>query len=240
MDELSVFHGDDYQINSKIVLRHPTLEEIRAYGEQDYFALVRSICATPADRKVDIWDALHVFWDTVDEYELFVTAFSALRGVDASILFGGLDIESFQMSVKDNISEVVLVNRDGAVIDRAIYTLMTDYLREIHGMKKNTDVGDNDYTKEIMIDDDRDEMILQRSKPFRSILKPIISSLTNCPEFKYRWDDVWTLPIGVFMDSVQRVQKHKGYDYIMHGIYNGCVDIKKLNKKELQWMGDLK
>ncbi len=58
-----------------------------------------------------------------------------------------------------------------------------------------------------MIEDDRDEMAMQMQKPFQSLLLPLISSLTNCPEFKYRWDDVWTLPIGVFMDSVERVQK---------------------------------
>ena len=91
-----------------------------------------------------------------------------------------------------------------------------------------------------MIEDDRDEMAMRMRKPFESLLLPLISSLTNCPEFKYRWDDVWELPIGVFMDSVERVQKHKNYSFVMHGIYNGCVDLKKLNKKELNWMAEMK
>ena len=136
--------------------------------------------------------------------------------------------------------DATIRNNDGVVIDRAIHKLLTDYLRTIHRFHKNVDVGFDDRTKDIMIEDDRDEMALARTQPFRSVLQPLISSLTNCPEFKYRWDDVWDVPIGVFMDSVVRVQKHKNFDYVMRGVYSGNVDFKKLDKKELQWMGELK
>ena len=240
MDELSVFRGRSYAVNGKLSIRHPTLDEIERFGEQRYFGIVRSLCATPADRKVDIWDSLHVYWDTVDEYELFVSSFLSVQKEDLSILFGGLDTASFRVAVRQDVSQVILVNKDDVAIDRVIFKLMTDYLRSIHSMKKNTDVGANDETKDIMIEDDRDEIALQARKPFRSPLKPLISALTNCPEFKYRWDDVWTLPIGVFMDGLESVQRDKNHNFIMHGIYNGCVDIKKLSKRELSWIGDQK
>ena len=73
-----------------------------------------------------------------------------------------------------------------------------------------------------------------------SFLLPLISSLTNCAEFKYRHDDVWTLPIGAFMDSVRRIQKRVNYDNLMHGVYSGCVEVKKIKKEEFNWMGELK
>ena len=151
-----------------------------------------------------------------------------------------MDFTTFKLGTQTGLPDLVLKNKDQVVIDRAIHKLMTDYLRQIHKLKKNVDTGFNDATRKIMIEDDRDEMALQMQKPFQSLLLPLISSLTNCPEFKYRWDDVWTLPIGVFMDSVERVQKHKSYNFVMQGIYSGCVDMKKLDKKELHWMGDLK
>ena len=62
IDQLKLFRGEGFQINDKIVIRQPTLDEIVGYGEQKYFGLVRSICSTPADRKVEIWDKLHIFW----------------------------------------------------------------------------------------------------------------------------------------------------------------------------------
>lgn len=240
IDQLKLFRGDGYQLNSKIKIEQPTLDEIVGFGEQQYFGMVRTVCSTPADRKVEIWDKLHIFWEQMDEYELFLSLFQTLRKTDVSILFGDLDVSSFKLATHPDTQELVLVNKDHVVIDRAIHKLMTDYLRQIHKLKKNVDTGFNDATRKIMIEDDRDEMAMQMRKPFSSLLLPLISSLTNCPEFKYRWDDVWTLPIGVFMDSVERVQKHKSYSFVMQGIYSGCVDLKKLDKKELHWMGDLK
>lgn len=240
IDQLKLFRGEGYKINDKILIRQPTLEEIVDFGEQRYFGLVRTICSTPADRKVEIWDKLHVFWEKIDEYDLFISLFQTLQKSEVSILFGDMDFTTFKLGTQTGLPDLVLKNKDQVVIDRAIHKLMTDYLRQIHKLKKNVDTGFNDATRKIMIEDDRDEMALQMQKPFQSLLLPLISSLTNCPEFKYRWDDVWTLPIGVFTDSVERVQKHKSYNFVMQGIYSGCVDMKKLDKKELHWMGDLK
>ncbi len=240
IDQLKLFRGEGFQINDKIAIRQPTLDEIVGYGEQKYFGLVRTICSTPADRKVEIWDKLHIFWEKMDEYDLFLSLFQALKNADVSILFGDMDFTSFKLGKQAGLPDFILKNKDGVIIDRAIHKLMTDYLRQIHKMKKNVDTGFNDATRKIMIEDDRDEMAMQLKKPFQSLLLPLISSLTNCPEFKYRWDDVWSLPIGVFMDSVERVQKHKNYSFVMQGIYSGCVDTKKMDKKDLYWMGDLK
>ena len=212
IDQLKLFRGEGYKINDKILIRQPTLEEIVDFGEQRYFGLVRTICSTPADRKVEIWDKLHVFWEKIDEYDLFISLFQTLQKSEVSILFGDMDFTTFKLGTQTGLPDLVLKNKDRVVIDRAIHKLMTDYLRQIHKLKKNVDTGFNDATRKIMIEDDRDEMALQMQKPFQSLLLPLISSLTNCPEFKYRWDDVWTLPIGVFMDSVERVQKHKSYN----------------------------
>lgn len=236
IDQLRSFRSREYRINDRIAIRNPSLEEIADFGEQRYFGLVRAICSTPADRKVEIWDKLHIYWEEMDEYDLFLSLFQALMTQDMSIFFGDMDFASFKLAARPGLPDLALINADHVVIDRAVHKLMTDYFREIHGMKKNVDTGYNDATRKIMIEDDRDEMMLQMKKPFQSILKPLISSLTNCPEFKYRWDDVWTLPVGVFMDSVKQVPRYKNYNFVMHGIYSGCVDIKKVNRQELNWM----
>ena len=60
-DDLKIFRGGDYEINSKITLHQPTLGEISDYGEKEYFGLVRSICSTPADHKVDIYENLGIY-----------------------------------------------------------------------------------------------------------------------------------------------------------------------------------
>ena len=183
IDQLKLFRGEGYKINDKILIRQPTLEEIVDFGEQRYFGLVRTICSTPADRKVEIWDKLHVFWEKIDEYDLFISLFQTLQKSEVSILFGDMDFTTFKLGTQKGLPDLVLKNKDQVVIDRAIHKLMTDYLREIHKLKKNVDTGFNDATRKIMIEDDRDEMALQMQKPFQSLLLPLISSLTNCPVF---------------------------------------------------------
>ena len=240
MIELKGFRGKSHIINSHISIKHPTLEEICEYGEQEYFDLVRSICATPADRKVEIWEALHTYWEQIDEFDLFVSTFGRFQNKDMLILFPDIDFTTFKVSVGAVPNEAVLKNKDGVVIDRAIQTLITNYLRDLHRFTKNVDVGFNNSTRDVMIEDDKAELERMAKEPYRSFLLPLISSMTNCPEFKYRYDDIWTLPIGVFMDAVERVQRHKHVAYIMQGIYSGTVDANKVSKKELNWMGELK
>lgn len=220
-------------------VHQPTLDEICVYGEREYFSAVRTLCSTPADCKVDIWDALHIYWDSMDEFTLFISLLNKLKETDVSILFGDLDLGSFNVSFGSDISDPVIRNADGVVIDRAVYKVLTDSLRRIHGLKKNTEVGYNDDTRDFMIELARDDASLSNSKPDDSILQPLISAMTNCTEFKYRFDDVWTMPIGAFLDAVKRVQKNKNYDFLMCGVYSGSVDIKKVNKNDFDWTGEL-
>ena len=60
IESLRVFRGRDYVINDGIRIRQPNIGEIEEYGEKKYFSLIRGLTATPADRKVEIWDSLHV------------------------------------------------------------------------------------------------------------------------------------------------------------------------------------
>ena len=241
IDKGKAYKNQEYEINSKIIIRQPTLGEIIDSGEQKYWSLVRNLCSTPADQKVAIWDTRHIYWDEMDEFELFIGIFLSLcQSEDMSIIFPNIDIKTFNVEPNYKTMEVNLYNDDGVLIDRSIHALVTEYLRFIHCFVKNCDVGYDTQTKDVMIEDDRDDMAKLASKPFESVLIPLVVSMTNCQEFKYRYDDVWNLPIGAFMQAVHQVNHSKHYDNLMRGIYNGCVDIKKINKKELNWMGELK
>lgn len=112
IDQLKLFRGEGYKINDKILIRQPTLEEIVDFGEQRYFGLVRTICSTPADRKVEIWDKLHVFWEKIDEYDLFISLFQTLQKSEVSILFGDMDFTTFKLGTQTGLPDLVLKNKD--------------------------------------------------------------------------------------------------------------------------------
>lgn len=232
MDLLQVFSGKDYIINDTIRIRQPTILEISDYGEQRYFSIIRTLTSTPADRKVEIWDAMHTYWDQVDEFELFVSMLGTFRKMDMSIILPDIDFNSFHTMVNPNTKDFVLVNSDGIKIDRSIYTVLTNGLRSIHQLKKNTETGYDDITRDCMIEDDRYDYESLANKQFRSIILPFVSYLA----VRQGFSEVWKVPVGAFFYELKSEQKVKNYDNVMHGIYSGSVDIKKINKDELSWL----
>lgn len=193
-DPLSVFHGRDCEVAPGITVRQPTVGEIDKYGEKKYFDIVRMLTATPADRKVEIWDSFHVYWDKIDEYELFVFTFGVLRKEDMTILFPNVDFTSFRREIIPKTQEDVLINGDGVRIDKSAYIALTEYLRCIHKMKKNRETGFDDLTKDCMIEDDRYDIQMSLKKPFESSLLPFASSLA----LEIGFYAVWDIPIGAF------------------------------------------
>lgn len=234
-DQLTVFRGRDFTVSPGLVVRQPTIGEIEEYGEKKYFSIVRTLTATPADRKVEIWDSLHIYWDEVGEFELFLSSFGSMQKENVSILLPDLDLSSFQRKVNPSTKEFALVNADSVVIDSATYGVLMDYLRNVHQITKNKETGFDDFTKDCMIEDDRYDMQAAIKKPFDSIILPFASYLA----LEVGFSSVWDIPIGAFFYEMARAQKVKNYENLMHGIYSGCVDMKKINKEDLNWLGNL-
>jgi hypothetical protein len=93
----------------------------------------------------------------------------------------------------------------------------------------------NENTKMILIEDDRDEYLKNKNKEPKSYLLNMISSMINCAEFKYNYETVWNMKIGAFIDSVKRIKKIKNVNRLLNGNY----DLKNINQKELDWLGEL-
>ena len=240
MDELLLFRGKDYVVNDKIKIHHPTLNEIADYGEQEYYGLVSRLTCVPSDYKVQLFD-MGVDYEEVTEFDLFTLICNGLDVEETAILFGDLNFKNMKLVKHDKIDEVVLYNYEqDVVIDRAIYEIIVDFIRKINGFEKNIEIAGNESTKKFLIEEAREQLGRNQNKKFKSMLVPLVSSLVNSPEFKYNHSTVWDLSIYVFMDSVKRIQKIKNYNSLIQGIYSGNVDAKKLNKDDLNWLGELK
>lgn len=239
IDELAIYRGNNYYLNQKIVLRQPTVGEICDYGEEHFWKTFHTLTATTADLKVFIYDNLHKWWDEISNFEVFTGMYKSFTRDDTSIILGDLDLSKFEVALDNKDNTVVLYNSDtDTVIDEIIYEVIMEYIRKLCGFTKNTEVGTNKTTKRVMIDVDRDDMYFNQknAKPFQSILLPMISSMINSAGFKYNHQEVWDMPIFAFMDSVKRIQTITQYNNNMRGVYSGCLDSKKLNKKDLDWM----
>lgn len=244
-DELQLYRGKDFIVSNRIVIRQPTLNEICDFGEQKYFMFLRYFTATPQTLKVDLWDNGYDY-TKIKPFELFYNSIYNMFSVDETrILFGSLDFTKFQRYVKienENKIPILIQEIDGerVEIDEFTYKVITDYLREVHLIEKDEKIPANETTKRILIEDERDEIALNKNKVWHSQLKNWISSMINCEGFKENHITVWDMRINAFLDSVKRISKMKNANLLLQSGYSGFgINLKDIKKEELNWMGEL-
>jgi len=242
-DELKIFRGEDFIVSEYITIHQPLLSEICDYGERDYYSMIYQLTATPQTMKVQLWD-MNIDYTTITPYELFYTILYRLYPKEkTSIIFGDLDFTKFQiMQRKDNKSILLyqIVDGDEVIIDEFTYNVIMDYLRQVHIIHKDEKIPANETTKMILIEDDREEQLKNKNKEYHSQLRNLISSMINCEGFKYNHSQVWDMKINAFMDSVKRISKIKNAELLLQSGYSGFgVSLKDVDKKQLDWLGEL-
>ena len=125
----------------------------------------------------------------------------------------------------------------GLKIDSLIYELMANYLRKVHGLKKKIEHAANEKTRQVLIDEDRKQIELNKSKPYKSFLLPLVSSVKV--RMGYTKEYVRNMGIVEFMDDVNRLEIIHNADALLQGCYSGTIDMSKINQKQLNWMREL-
>ena len=70
-DKLQIYKGDDIPINSKIIIKQPTLGQIVDFGEQKYFNAIHTLISVGADMKWQL-DEKGIDYTKIDDYDLFL------------------------------------------------------------------------------------------------------------------------------------------------------------------------
>lgn len=207
--------------------------------------MVHTLCSVGADLKWQL-DDIGIDYTQIPDYELFYSILA--RGYskdDTKILFGDtLDFSQMKLVHDDNINENVLVqyleDNKQIRVDRFIYTSIVGILRKEHKFKRNDELPGNEATRQILIEDAREEYEENRNKPSKSYLLPLISTMVNSEGFKRDNDTVFDMKIRAFMDSVARVSKIKNAELLLQSGYSGFgIDLKKIDREALNYMGEL-
>ena len=240
-DELSVYRGRDLVVKEGIVMHQPTLDEICDYGEENYWSMIYFLTSVGADLKFQLFD-LGIDYTAVSDFELFYRMqchiFDRSR---TSIIFGDLDFTHFQTGKRTDTGDILLYDPEtNLVIDEYTYFIIADVLRKMHGLKRNDQLPANETTKQILIDDAREEYERNKQKGYHSQLRNLISAMVNSEGFKYNHADVWSMPIAAFMDSVKRVSKIKNAALLLQSGYSGYgINLKEIPDRQLDWLGEL-
>jgi len=241
IDELKVFHGYDIRISDKIAIRQPTLEEVCNYGERQYFSMVYNLTSVGADMKFQLWD-LGIDYTEINDFDLFYSfLYRGYTQKQTEILFGDLDLSKMRVYERKKDKSRVLYDAENEItIDEFTYMAIMDVLRQMHGFKRNSKIPANKSTKMILIEDDREDYLRNKNKPYHSQMKNLISALVNCEGFKYNYETVFDLKINVFLDASKRLQKIKNADLLLQSGYSGFgIKLKDVPKKDIDWMGEL-
>jgi hypothetical protein len=237
VDALQLYFGDDNVINHKIKIHQPTLGELIDYGEADYFSAVYTLCAIPSDMKSQLAD-MGLDWNEVDDFDLFIMLSQTLTPDRTCILFGDLDFSKMKPYRNQQNDEIVLADKESGVkIDKLIYMKIVDYIRKLHGIKPKVEKTKSKVAKKWMIEEDRQKRQRAQDKPFKSYLLPMISSVKV--KQGYTKDYMRNMGLAELFDEVARLQILHSSDHLMSAVYAGTVDMKKLDKKELNWMREL-
>ena len=238
VDELQLYIGDDYVINDHIRVLQPTIRQIAEFGEKEFFSVVHTVTAIPSDMKSQLWD-LGIDWMEVDDFELFVMLSQTLTPDRTQLLFGDLDFTKLKPYNHPHVEgEIILADKEtGVLIDKMIYLRIVSYLRKAFNITPKVEKAANKMTKKILIEEDRKKIEFNKDKPFKSFLLPLISSVKV--KQGYTKDYVLNMGYVEFMNDVARLQVIHNADHLLSGVYAGTIDMKRLNKAELNWMKEL-
>ena len=179
-----------------------------------------------------------------DKYEKELSALSQ-EDLDSMLInplqlvLKDIDLADFIPCKSQKNDLIVLYNAErDIVIDRAIYSQIVDVVRNIHGYKRNNQIPANERTKMDLIDDARDEAMAASRRPYKSVLKPLVSALTvkcgMCGD-----DKIWNMNINMFFDNIKRVSKIQDAQLLLQGAYSGFASLKGVDKTRLDWTGDI-
>lgn len=207
--------------------------------------MIHTLCAVGADLKWQLHD-IGIDYTAISDFELF---YSILAGKytmdDTRILFGdSLDFSRMELLYHKELQEYVMVQRfeNGEIlqIDKYLYASIVGVLRQMHRLKRNDELPGNEMTRQVLIDDARDEYEANKDRPARSYLLPLISTMVNSEGFKRDDTTVFHMKIRAFMDSVARISKIKNAELLLQSGYSGFgVNLAKIDKNVLNYMGEL-
>lgn len=235
MATLNLLYKQEYAINDHIKIQIPTVGEVLD-NEDDYYTMVTMLTSMPIDMMVQL-DDIGVDFTAINEYELFLLLFNALKDKDTSLIFGELDLKPFKSVINPQNDTIVLRNKEtGVVIDRGIQGQIASVLRKIHNLKRNNRKPANQEAREYMLQRAREKMRRRSRRVNDSQLEELIVAMVNTEQFHYGFEGTRELSIYQFNESVRQVIKKIDYDNRMHGVYAGTVNAKELSQDDLNWL----
>ena len=241
INDLDIYRGKDILISDEIVIRQPTVGEICDYGDGNFYNMIGMLTSVGADLKWQLHE-VGIDYTQITDYELFYSLiYNRYDKSKTSIIFGDINFMDFELRKNIETDEIVLYDpHSNLVFDRYSYSKSIDVIRKTYGFKRNDEIPANEATRLILIEDAKIAYEENKDKPYKSQMLNLISSMVNSDGFKHDEVSVFNMKIGAFMDSVKRISKIKSAELLLQSGYSGYgISFKDIDKKQLDWLGEL-
>lgn len=241
-DLLRLYFGEDYQINDKIFIRQPTIQDIIDMGEKEFYATIAPFTSNPTSLKVQLWD-LGIDWNDITDFELFSLLIKTVSVENTRILFGNLDFSSFELVGKLNengeVVPILYSESQQMEIDEDTYFRIRKYVCFMFNSKlENENIKSKSLRAEVIAKARADEA-RERAENKNSSLVRMISFALNHPGFKYKKNELRDIGYVEFIDSIKQLQIYEGTRALMQGSYSGFCDVSKIPKEEFNFMRNI-
>lgn len=264
--------GNNLPITNSISFKHPTVQDIididkkhfGLYSENMYYSMVNLFLTDPYDYMVFL-DDKGIDYETIKPFDVFCMLFddyierlktfsknlSAEEQKDIlinkNIYFNAfnffLGIESFFIAKDEYGNDVIAYGDNQFLLDSNIYDYIYEFIKKINGIHDSEKIYPEDkWAKQILIEDERENIKRQMKKKENNEDKPNIDRLGNLIS-----SVTWSCNGGItpfnrnqlhiydLIDGINRTDKTLSYKNTMVGLYAGCIDRKKINFNELHW-----
>ena len=267
ISELQLYFGDPYYASDKIQIFQPTiggiLEYDKRFGESEFWAMLNVFIGNTTSYRLLLWD-MGVDWNEISDFQLFSLLIKTLKQENTAILFGDLDLSTFDAYIKtipveetqsDQIKnkesdkeenkilkeEMILYNQELDIeIDENTYNNIALYLRTMFNIFPKVEKARGKQTKKWIIEEDRMNLSNAKKEDTTSTFLPLIESCCCHPGFKYKKNELREVGIYEFMRSVQRLQVYESTTALLKGMYSGFIDTKGIDKEEFDFMREIK
>ena len=211
------------------------------YTTVDDFELFKLVIWKSLSSKKNIYKELK---ENPEQYEEYISQMTkedwdGLLLNPLSLVIKDIDFADFQEYESDKNHETILYDKEHDItIDRFVYAKLVDAVRKIHGFKRNNEIPANEITKMDLIDDARDDAMRDSQKPYKSVLKPLISALA-VKTGQLGSESIWNTKINMFFDAIKRIGKIQDAELLLQGAYSGFASLKGIDKGRLDWAGDI-
>ena len=222
-------------ITKDISIVVPTVGEILE-NEDNHNDIIYALTAMPIDMMV-VLDDNGIDFSQINAYELFLLLFNTIKDVDTSLVFGDLDLKKFNIFIENETGKfVVRCEETGAIIDRAIHSTIASTLRKLYHLEQNRKRPANQEAKDYMIKRAREKMNRRRGRKEDSQLESLIVAMVNTEQFKYNYEQVKSLTIYQFYESVYQIIQKVDCEHKLSAVYAGTIKPSDLGQGELNWL----